>query len=208
MHRIITVLFTIASALFCYLSCYEVSDSLQADAIYPLSFALELNEGIQNLRDWNYSAVTFWFPDVAATILIAKFLSQQYILLVNVILGIIQVVIFQYCNIKIIKNIIKAENEQIISLLTAISSILFFTLSDQKLLGPITLPVHHFSAFILSLAILILYFKIFNSNQLTRLNKVIILLIIASVAPTTLSDPFFLLFGGLPLIITVTVPEA
>ncbi len=203
MNRTTAAALVISSSLLCYLSIYDTAGSLNADVLSPLSLSLELREGLGKFRYWNDSGWTGWFPDILSVTLITQLLAQKYTLVANIAWGLLQIGTFQYCNIKLIKFIIQEkEDKGRASLLASASIVLFFALSDRRLLTPAIYPVHHFSAFLLSLFLIVLYFEILSCQKLSANNKAVIFLSAASVVLLTLSDPFFLVFGSFPLITT------
>lgn len=203
MNRTLSTLFLILSTLLCYLSIYDEPGSLNADVLSPLSLSLEVSEGFKNLGYWNYSGYTAWFPDVASVVLLGQLFGRKYILLANIVWGLIQIGTFQYCNIKLIGLITNSTERKIrVSVAASVSIIIFFALSDRRLLAPIIYPIHHFPAFLLSLLLLILYFEIASTRHLSKTKKILFFLSVISICLVTLSDPFFVLFGGIPIVLS------
>ena len=204
------MLFLILSTLLCYLSIYgqptsiyEQPTILHADFLSPLSLSLEVSEGLDNLRYWNYSGYTAWFPDVASVVLLAQLFGRSNILLANLVWGLIQIGLFQYCNTRLIGLITNSkEKEARVFILASLSILLFFSLSDRRLLNIIICPIIHIPAFLLSLFSLVVYFELAGERKPLKDRKNLIVLIALSVVLVTLSDPFFLLFGGFPLAIS------
>ena len=203
LNRIVPILFLILSTLLCYLSIDEQPTSLNADYLSPLSLSLEVSEGLENLRYWNYSGYTAWFPDVASVILLARLLGRRNILLANLIWGLIQIGCFQYLSTRLIGLITNSRGKEArVLILASLSMLLFFALSDRRLLNLMIYPIIHIPAFLLSLFSLIVYFELAGERQLLKDRKNLIALTALLIVLVTLSDPFFLLFGGFPLAIS------
>lgn len=206
LNRIVPILFLILSTLLCYLSIDGQSIILHADFLSPLSLSLEVSEGLDNLRYWNYSGYTAWFPDVASVVLLAQFFGRSNILLANLVWGLIQIGLFQYCNIRLIGLITNSKGKEArvfrVFILASLSMLLFFTLSDRRLLYITICPIIHIPAFLLSLFSLVVYFELAGERQLLKDRRNLIVLTALSIVLVTLSDPFFLLFGGFPLAIS------
>jgi len=203
MKRVLVFLIAIASVIFVYFSVYDASDSLNADTLYPLSLALEISEGLENWQFWTYAGYTAWFPDITAIVLISHLFPRQHYIWVNVVWGLLQTGLFLWFNAVILGHIIQGQSKIRAWAIASLSLLLFFILSDRRLLDTIIYPVHHFAAFLISLAAIATYLELMDAGKqpLSVLQKIGLSLLLIATIPATLSDPFILLFGTVPLLL-------